>query len=45
MVVDPPPGDRDVRLEFVMPLENRLGWGVSALTLLALAVLAIRRER
>jgi hypothetical protein len=45
MVVDPPPGDRDVRLEFVMPLENRVGWGVFALTLLALAALAIRRER
>jgi hypothetical protein len=44
MVVDPPPGDRTVRLEFVMPLENRVGWALTALALLALAGLAIRRE-
>jgi hypothetical protein len=45
MVVDPPAGDRTVRLAFVMPLENRVGWGLTGLTLIALAVLAIRRER
>jgi hypothetical protein len=45
MVVDPLPGDRTVRLEFVMPLENRVGWTLTGLTLLALAILAIRRER
>jgi hypothetical protein len=45
MVVDPPPGDRTVQLEFVMPLENRVGWGVTALSLLVLAGLVIRRER
>ena len=44
MVVDAPPGDRTVRLEFAMPLENRIGWGLTALTLLALAGLSIRRE-
>jgi len=44
-VVDPPPGDRTVRLEFSMPLENRVGWGVTGLTLAALAILALRRER
>lgn len=45
MVVDPPAGDRTVRLEFAMPLENRVGWGLTGLTLIALAVLAIRKER
>jgi hypothetical protein len=45
MVVDPQPGDDTVLLEFVMPLENRVGWGLTGLSLLALAVLAIRRER
>jgi len=45
MVVDPPPGDRTVRLEFPMPLENRVGWGLTGLTLAALALLAVRKER
>jgi hypothetical protein len=51
MVVDPPPGDRTVRLEFPMPLENRVGWGLTGLTLIALAILSlkspggIRKER
>ena len=44
MVVDPPPGDRTIRLEFPMPLENRVGWGLTALTAMALAALAIRKE-
>jgi hypothetical protein len=45
MVIDPPAGDRTVRLEFAMPLENRVGWGLTVLTLIALATLAIRKER
>jgi hypothetical protein len=45
MVVDPPAGDRTVRMEFPMPLENRVGWGLTALTVLALGVLAVRKER
>ena len=45
MVVDPGAGDRTVRLEFAMPLENRVGWGLTVLTLLALAGLGIRREQ
>jgi hypothetical protein len=45
MVMDPPPGDRTMRLEFTMPLENRVGWGLTALTAIALAMLAIRKER
>jgi hypothetical protein len=45
MLVDPPAGDRTVRMEFVMPTENRVGWGLTALTVLALAALAIRKER
>ena len=38
-------GDRTVRLEFPMPLENRVGWGLTGLSVIALAVLAIRKER
>ncbi|HEX3744710.1 MAG TPA: hypothetical protein VHW09_12295 [Bryobacteraceae bacterium] len=45
MVVDAPPGDRTVRLEFVMPLENRVGWGLTFLTVLALAGLAMRGRK
>ena len=45
MVIDPPPGDRTVLLEFPMPLENRVGWGLTGLTLMALALLAVRKER
>ncbi len=44
MVIDPPPGDRTVRLEFTMPLENRVGWGLTALTLMALAALSLNRR-
>jgi len=45
MAVDPPAGDRTVRLEFAMPLENRVGWGLTGLTAIALAILAFRKER
>ena len=45
MVIDAPPGDRTIRLEFTMPLENRVGWGLTALKAIALAMLAIRKER
>jgi hypothetical protein len=45
MVIDPPLGDRAVLLEFPMPLENRVGWGLTGLTLMALALLAVRKER
>ena len=45
MVVDVPPGDRTVRMEFTMPLENRVGWTLTGLTLIALALLAVRKER
>jgi uncharacterized membrane protein YfhO len=43
MIVDPPPGDRTVRLEFPMPFENRVGWGLTGLTVIALALLALKR--
>jgi hypothetical protein len=45
MAIDPPPGEHTVRLEFSMPIENRLGWGLTGLTMIALAILAIRKER
>jgi len=40
MVVEAPPGDHQVRLAFVMPVENRVGWLLTAISLLFLAVLA-----
>jgi uncharacterized membrane protein YfhO len=48
MVVDPPPGDADIRLRFVTPRENRLGaiaTGVTLLLLLSLAIFGARWER
>jgi hypothetical protein len=36
MVIAAPPGEHDIFLEFVMPLENRIGWIVTALALLLL---------
>jgi hypothetical protein len=48
MVVDAPPGQREVRLEFVTPFENQLGRIATLLTLLVLLGLiawSARRER
>jgi hypothetical protein len=48
MVVDAPPGDREIRMEFVTPLENRIGRLVTMVTmllLLSLAVFGARWER
>jgi hypothetical protein len=45
MVIDPPPGDRTIRLEFTMPFENRVGWGLTGLTVIALGALALRTRR
>jgi len=48
MVVDAPPGDKDISLAFVTPLENIVGRIVTVLTimaLLALAFIGIRAER
>jgi uncharacterized membrane protein YfhO len=39
MVVDPPAGEHTVRMEFGMPLENKAGWVLTVLTLIALALL------
>ena len=39
MVVEAPPGEHQVRLAFVMPLENRVGWLLTGLSLLFLAAL------
>jgi hypothetical protein len=35
-VIDAPPGEQDITFVFEMPLENRIGWAV---TLLSVAVL------
>jgi hypothetical protein len=48
MVVDPPPGDREIRLAFVTPLENRVGRLATLATLvllLSLVVFGMRWER
>jgi hypothetical protein len=45
MVIDPPPGDRTVRLEFTMPFENRVGWGLTGLTIIVLGALAFASRR
>jgi len=48
MAVDPPPGDREIRLAFVTPLENRVGRIVTLATFLALfglVVFSVRWER
>jgi hypothetical protein len=48
IAIDAPPGEQDISLVFLTPLENRVGRVVTALTvlvILALMVLSIRRER
>ena len=45
MVIDAPPGECDIRLEFLTPLENRVGRGVTALTLTLLLSLMIFARR
>jgi hypothetical protein len=45
MLVDTPPGDLQVRLEFTTPLENRIGRTVTLATLLALLLLALWGRR
>jgi uncharacterized membrane protein YfhO len=48
LVVDAPPGEREVRLEFVTPLENQIGRILTLLTLLVLVGLiawSVRQER
>jgi hypothetical protein len=48
MVIDAPPGDREISIAFVTPLENRVGRVLTVLTLaviLALFWIGLRRER
>jgi uncharacterized membrane protein YfhO len=48
MVVDAPPGDQEIRLAFVTPLEDRIGRMVTLATLallLSLVVFGVRWER
>lgn len=40
IVIDPPPGDQDISLRFVTPVENRIGGIITLVTLLSLIVLA-----
>ena len=39
MVVEAPTGESQIRLAFVMPTENRVGWVLTGISLLILAVL------
>jgi len=45
MVIEAPPGEHRVRLAFVMPFENRVGWLLAGISLLFLAVLAAQAMR
>ncbi|MBZ5575405.1 MAG: hypothetical protein LAP40_02460 [Acidobacteriia bacterium] len=45
LAVDPPPGENLIRLQFVTPLENRVGALVTLLTLMLLLVLFARSVR
>ena len=48
MAIDAPPGDQEISLVFVTPLENQVGRVVTVIALivvLGLIVLGIRRER
>ncbi len=40
MVVEAPPGEQQIRLAFVMPVENRVGWVLTGISLLFLAAMA-----
>jgi hypothetical protein len=40
MVVEAPPGEQQIRLAFVMPVENRVGWVLTGISLLFLAAVA-----
>ena len=42
--IDAPPGERDIRLEFVTPLENRVGRMLTLATLLVLLAMALFRR-
>jgi len=45
MVVDAPPGNREILLRFVTPLENQIGRLLTGISLLLLVWLFVRRER
>jgi hypothetical protein len=45
MLIDAPPGNADIRLEFMTPLENRVGRMVTLATLLVLLTMALFRRR
>jgi hypothetical protein len=45
MVVAAPPGEHQIRLAFLMPAENRVGWVLTAISLLLLALLAAQGMR
>jgi hypothetical protein len=44
MLVGVPPGDREVRIEFELPLENAAGMGLTGVSLGMLLVCLVRRK-
>jgi hypothetical protein len=44
MLIDAPPGDQDIRLEFHTPLENRVGRLITLVTFLVLLTLLFFRR-
>jgi hypothetical protein len=45
MAIEAPPGEYQVRLAFVMPAENRVGWVLTAISMLFLAALIAQAVR
>jgi uncharacterized membrane protein YfhO len=42
--LEPPPGDREIQLQFAMPVENRIGWGLTLITVIVTLVLLVPRN-
>jgi uncharacterized membrane protein YfhO len=45
LLIDAPPGDQEIRLEFVTPLENRVGRAITVLTVVLLLFWWLRGSR
>jgi hypothetical protein len=45
LLLDPGPGDHEIRLRFAMPLENKLGWALTGLSALLSAAVVLRARR
>jgi Mrp family chromosome partitioning ATPase len=45
MLIDTPPGDGEIRLHFVTPIENRVGQGIALVTVLLIGAMVLFRRR